>query len=124
MLSNWAQLWLLLHYLSIMDEDQTLVLYSGHPMGLFPSHPMAPRCVISNGMVCVMLVWLCVWGLSLPPNGPTLCDLQWNGVCSVGVVVCGGFPSHTMAPRCVISNGMVCVMLVWLCVGGFSLFSN
>ena len=50
-LSNWAQFWLLMYYLSIMDEDQTLVLYSGHPMGLFPSHSNAPRCVISNGMV-------------------------------------------------------------------------
>lgn len=50
-LSNWAQFWLVMHYLSVMEEDQTLVLYSGHPMGLFPSHSQAPRCVISNGMV-------------------------------------------------------------------------
>ncbi len=50
-LSNWAQFWLIMHYLSVMEEDQTLVLYSGHPAGLFPSHAQAPRCVISNGMV-------------------------------------------------------------------------
>ena len=49
--SNWAQFWLTMHYLSVMEEDQTLVMYSGHPMGLFPSHPQAPRCVITNGMV-------------------------------------------------------------------------
>ena len=49
--SNWAQFWLAMNYLSVMEEDQTLVMYSGHPMGLFPSHPQAPRCVITNGMV-------------------------------------------------------------------------
>lgn len=49
--SNWAQFWLVMHYLSIMTEEQTLVLYSGHPMGLFPSHPNGPRLVITNGMV-------------------------------------------------------------------------
>ncbi|KAJ7316926.1 hypothetical protein JRQ81_003088 [Phrynocephalus forsythii] len=49
--SNWAQFWLVMHYLSEMDEDQTLVMYSGHPLGLFPSHRNAPRLVITNGMV-------------------------------------------------------------------------
>ncbi|KAA0201766.1 hypothetical protein HAZT_HAZT005800 [Hyalella azteca] len=55
--SNWAQnhrkfqFWITMHYLSTMTEDQTLVLSSGHPVGLFPSHPDAPRVVISNGMV-------------------------------------------------------------------------
>ncbi|KAM4651527.1 urocanate hydratase [Discoglossus pictus] len=49
--SNWAQFWLVMHYLSEMTEDQTLVMYSGHPLGLFPSHPAAPRVVITNGMV-------------------------------------------------------------------------
>ncbi|XP_048873866.1 urocanate hydratase [Brienomyrus brachyistius] len=49
--SNWAQFWLVLHYLSEMSEEQTLVLYSGHPLGLFPSAPTAPRAVITNGMV-------------------------------------------------------------------------
>ncbi|XP_012859991.2 urocanate hydratase [Echinops telfairi] len=50
-LNNWAQFWLLMSYLSKMTEEQTLVMYSGHPLGLFPSSPDAPRLVISNGMV-------------------------------------------------------------------------
>lgn len=48
---NWAQYLLCMKYLSMMTDEQTLVLYSGHPMGLFPSHPKAPRVVVSNGMM-------------------------------------------------------------------------
>lgn len=48
---NWAQYLLTMRYLSEMSEDQTLILYSGHPLGLFPSHPNAPRVVITNGMM-------------------------------------------------------------------------
>ncbi|MGQ8336591.1 urocanate hydratase [Sunxiuqinia sp. A32] len=48
---NWAQYRLCMKYLSEMTDEQTLVLYSGHPMGLFPSHKNAPRLVITNGMV-------------------------------------------------------------------------
>lgn len=48
---NWAQYRLCMKYLAEMTDDQTLVLYSGHPMGLFPSHPDAPRVVVTNGMV-------------------------------------------------------------------------
>ncbi|MCB0690290.1 MAG: urocanate hydratase [Saprospiraceae bacterium] len=48
---NWAQYRLTMKYLSEMEEDQTLVLYSGHPLGLFPSHKDAPRVVITNGMM-------------------------------------------------------------------------
>ncbi len=48
---NWAQYLLTMKYLAEMTERQTLVLYSGHPLGLFPSHPDAPRVVITNGMV-------------------------------------------------------------------------
>jgi len=48
---NWAQYLLTMKYLSEMTEQQTLVLYSGHPLGLFPSHPDAPRLVVTNGMV-------------------------------------------------------------------------
>lgn len=48
---NWAQYLLTMKYLSEMNQDQTLVLYSGHPLGLFPSHPFAPRVVITNGMM-------------------------------------------------------------------------
>lgn len=48
---NWAQYRLVMKYLSEMTDEQTLVLYSGHPMGLFPSHKDAPRVVVTNGMV-------------------------------------------------------------------------
>jgi len=48
---NWAQYLLCMQYLSEMTDEQTLVLYSGHPMGLFPSHKDAPRVVVSNGMM-------------------------------------------------------------------------
>lgn len=48
---NWAQYRITMRYLSQMTDHQTLVMYSGHPLGLFPSHPNAPRVVVSNGMV-------------------------------------------------------------------------
>ena len=48
---NWAQYRLVMKYLSEMTDEHTLVMYSGHPLGLFPSHPNAPRVVVTNGMV-------------------------------------------------------------------------
>ncbi len=48
---NWAQYLLTMQYLSEMTDEQTLSMYSGHPMGLFPSHKEAPRVVVTNGMV-------------------------------------------------------------------------
>ena len=48
---NWAQYRLVMKYLSEMTDEQTLVMYSGHPLGLFPSHKGAPRVVVTNGMV-------------------------------------------------------------------------
>ncbi|TDO70004.1 urocanate hydratase [Flavobacterium chryseum] len=48
---NWAQYLLTMKYLSEMTDEQTLTMYSGHPMGLFPSHAEAPRVVVTNGMV-------------------------------------------------------------------------
>jgi urocanate hydratase len=48
---NWAQYLLVMKYLSEMTDEQTLVLYSGHPLGLFPSHKDAPRVVVTNGMM-------------------------------------------------------------------------
>lgn len=48
---NWAQYRLTMHYLSQMTDEQTLHMYSGHPMGLFPSSEHAPRVVVSNGMM-------------------------------------------------------------------------
>ena len=49
--SNWAQYRLTMKYLAEMTEEQTLAMYSGHPMGLFPSHKEAPRVVVTNGMM-------------------------------------------------------------------------
>jgi len=48
---NWAQYTLVMKYLAEMTDEQTLVVYSGHPMGLFPSHKDAPRVVVTNGMI-------------------------------------------------------------------------
>ena len=48
---NWAQYLLVMQYLSIMTDEQTLHLYSGHPMGLFPSSKNAPRVIVTNGMM-------------------------------------------------------------------------
>ncbi|MEN8226064.1 MAG: urocanate hydratase, partial [Bacteroidota bacterium] len=48
---NWAQYLITMKYLAEMTDEQTLVMYSGHPMGLFPSHKDAPRVVVTNGMV-------------------------------------------------------------------------
>lgn len=48
---NWVQYRLTMKYLSEMTDEQTLVMYSGHPMGLFPSNPNAPRVVVTNGMM-------------------------------------------------------------------------
>jgi urocanate hydratase len=48
---NWAQYRITMKYLSEMTDNQTLVIYSGHPLGLFPSHPSSPRLIVTNGMV-------------------------------------------------------------------------
>ena len=77
---NWAQYHLVMHYLSEMTEDQTLVLYSGHPLGLFPSHPDAPRVIVTNGMVI--------------PNHSTKADydrMAALGVTSYGQMTAGSF---------------------------------
>jgi urocanate hydratase len=77
---NWAQYLLTMRYLSEMDEEQTLVMYSGHPMGLFPSHADAPRVVVTNGMVI--------------PNHSSLTDFEtFNalGVTSYGQMTAGSY---------------------------------
>ena len=48
---NWGQYRLCMQYLAEMTDEQTLVMYSGHPLGLFPSSPDAPRVVVTNGMM-------------------------------------------------------------------------
>ena len=77
---NWAQYLLTMQYLSEMEDDQTLVLYSGHPLGLFPSQQNAPRVVVTNGMMI--------------PNYSSKAD--WNkynalGVTSYGQMTAGSF---------------------------------
>ncbi|MBK7476174.1 MAG: urocanate hydratase [Haliscomenobacter sp.] len=77
---NWAQYRLTMKYLAEMTDDQTLVLYSGHPLGLFPSSPSAPRLVVTNGMMV--------------PNYSSKDD--WNkynalGVTSYGQMTAGSF---------------------------------
>lgn len=77
---NWAQYRLVMKYLSEMTDEQTLVLYSGHPLGLFPSNKDAPRVVVTNGMMI--------------PNHSTKED--WNrytalGVTSYGQMTAGSF---------------------------------
>ncbi|PIE18870.1 MAG: urocanate hydratase [Proteobacteria bacterium] len=77
---NWAQYRLAMRYLAEMTEEQTLVLYSGHPLGLFPSHPDAPRVVVTNGMVI--------------PNYSSRADydrLSALGVTSYGQMTAGSF---------------------------------
>lgn len=77
---NWAQYRLVMYYLQRMTEEQTLVIYSGHPLGLFPSHPDAPRVIVTNGMMI--------------PNYSTKDD--WNkynalGVTQYGQMTAGSF---------------------------------
>ncbi len=77
---NWAQYLLTMQYLSQMTEEQTLVMYSGHPLGLFPSHPDAPRVVISNGMV-----------IPNHSSGDDYLRLSALGVTSYGQMTAGSF---------------------------------
>ncbi len=77
---NWAQYRLTMKYLSEMTDEQTLVLYSGHPLGLFPSNKDAPRAVVTNGMV--------VPNYSTPADYGRLAAL---GVTSYGQMTAGSF---------------------------------
>ena len=77
---NWAQYLLTMRYLAEMTDEQTLVLYSGHPLGLFPSHPDAPRLVLTCGMV--------VPNHSRPEDYERLAAL---GVTSYGQMTAGSF---------------------------------
>lgn len=77
---NWAQYRLAMKLLADMRDDQTLVLYSGHPLGLFPSHPDAPRVILTNGMM--------IPEASTPETFETLNAL---GVTSYGQMTAGSF---------------------------------
>ncbi len=77
---NWAQYLLTMKYLATMTDEQTLVLYSGHPLGLFPSHPDAPRVVVTNGMMV--------------PNYSSLAEYERHyalGVTQYGQMTAGSF---------------------------------
>lgn len=77
---NWAQYLITMRYLSEMSDAQTLVMYSGHPLGLFPSQPDAPRVVVTNGMVI--------------PNYSSLADfarMNALGVTSYGQMTAGSY---------------------------------
>ncbi|KAL7750264.1 Urocanate hydratase [Sorochytrium milnesiophthora] len=78
--SNWAQYNMVMQYLATMTDEQTLVLYSGHPMGLFPSHAEAPRVVVTNGMV--------IWNYSSRADYDRLYAL---GVSQYGQMTAGSF---------------------------------
>lgn len=65
------QFWLVMHYLSEMTEEQTLVMYSGHPLGLFPSHQHAPRLIITNGMVGISILF------SFPSYSVSYLNVGW-----------------------------------------------
>jgi urocanate hydratase len=77
---NWAQYRLVMRYLATLTDEQTLVLYSGHPLGLFPSSPEAPRVVVTNGMV--------IPAYGSPEEHERLCAL---GVTSYGQMTAGSF---------------------------------
>lgn len=77
---NWAQYLLTMQYLSKLEPNQTLVLYSGHPLGVFPSPESAPRVVVTNGMV--------IPNYSSPHDYERMCAL---GVTSYGQMTAGSF---------------------------------
>ena len=81
---NWAQYRLTMKYLSEMTDEQTLVLYSGHPLGLFPSNKDAPRAVVTNGMVV--------------PNYSTPAD--YGRLAALGVTSYGQMAARRPAKRC------------------------
>ena len=77
---NWAQYLISMRLLSMMSEDQTLVMYSGHPMGLFPSNKDSPRVIITNGMMI--------------PNHSTQEDYEYHnaiGVTQYGQMTAGSY---------------------------------
>lgn len=83
-LTGWLclQFRLVMHYLSEMTEEQTLVMYSGHPMGLFPSLPSSPRAIITNGMVTAQ-PWI---GRTLCPLASLCAEILFFFVCYTQVI--------------------------------------
>ena len=79
-MQNWMQYHLIKRYLQIMESDQTLVVMSGHPLGLFSSHPNAPRVVITNGLMVGLYDDLYNWNRAAS-----------LGVASYGQMTAGGW---------------------------------
>ena len=94
---NWAQYLLAMQYLCVMTEEQTLVMYSGHPMGLFPSHPDAPRVIVTNGMV--------IPNYSSPDDYTKLAAL---GVTSYGQMTAGSY--MYIGPQGIVHGTAITVM--------------
>ena len=94
---NWAQYLLTMKYLCEMTDRQTLVMYSGHPLGLFPSHPDAPRVVVTNGMV--------IPNYSSPDDYTRMSAL---GVSSYGQMTAGSF--MYIGPQGIVHGTAITVM--------------
>jgi urocanate hydratase len=77
---NWMQYWLVKRYLELLEEDQTLVLASGHPLGVFKSHPLSPRVIITNGLMVGLYDDLANWNRAAS-----------LGVASYGQMTAGGW---------------------------------
>ena len=77
---NWMQYRLIMQYLEELTQDQTLVIESGHPLGLFPSHPSAPRVIITNAMMVGMFDNLHDWH-----------EAMQMGVANYGQMTAGGW---------------------------------
>ena len=106
---NWAQYRLTMQYLATMSEEQTLVMYSGHPMGLFPSHKDAPRVIVANGTVI--------------PNYSTQDDWErFNalGVSQYGQMTAGSY--MYIGPQGIVHGTTITVMNAARKVGGARLF--
>ncbi len=97
---NWAQYRMTMRYLAEMTDEQTLVLYSGHPLGLFPSHPEAPRLVVTCGMV--------VPQFGTPDDYERLAALGVTGIFSdrpdLALATVAGAPAESPARRSVSSR--------------------
>ena len=94
---NWAQYRLVMQYLATMTDEQTLVMYSGHPMGLFPSHKDAPRVVVTNGMV--------IPNYSKPDDWERFNAL---GVCQYGQMTAGSY--MYIGPQGIVHGTTITVM--------------
>ena len=106
---NWAQYLLTMQYLATMTDEQTLVMYSGHPLGLFPSHKDAPRVIVANGMVI--------------PNYSKPDD--WERFNALGVSLYGQMTAGSymyIGPQGIVHGSTITVMNAARKVGGARLF--